>query len=109
MKRIYQQRHSGFRVALITTAMVVIVGVEQGIILAIVLSPIDHTRRSYHPGNVVLEPADGSRRLQARPVASAAQAKPGLLIYRFTHSMYYANAQQLADEVIALVNNAGPR
>ena len=52
MKRIYQQRRSEFWVALITTAMVVIVGVEQGIILAIVLSLIDHTRRGYHPKNV---------------------------------------------------------
>lgn len=108
MKRIYQQRRSEFWVALITTAMVVIVGVEQGIILAIVLSLIDHTRRGYHPKNVVLEPADSSGVLRAKPVASAAQAEPGLLIYRFTHSMYYANAQQLTDEITTLVNNADP-
>ena len=105
---IYQQRRSEFWVALITTAMVVIVGVEQGIILAIVLSLIDHTRRGYHPKNVVLEPADSSGVLRAKPVASAAQAEPGLLIYRFTHSMYYANAQQLTDEITTLVNNADP-
>ena len=37
MKRIYAQRRSEFWVALITTLMVVFVGVEQGIILAIVL------------------------------------------------------------------------
>ncbi len=41
-------------------------------------------------------------------MASGAQAIPGLLIYRFTHSMYYANAQQLTEEITGLVNSAEP-
>ena len=45
---------------------------------------------------------------QHKAVATGAQAAPGLLIYRFTHSMYYANSQQLAEEVIDLVNQADP-
>ena len=39
---------------------------------------------------------------------SKAEAEPGLLIYRFTHSMYYANSQQLTEEITGLVNNAEP-
>jgi MFS superfamily sulfate permease-like transporter len=74
MKNIYAQRRSEFWVALITTLMVVFVGVEQGIILAIVLSLIDHTRRGYRP----------------------------------THSMYYANAEQLSEEITDLANNSEP-
>jgi len=46
--------------------------------------------------------------LRAQPVATLAQAAPGLLIYRFTHSLYYANAEKLSEEVAALVNNADP-
>jgi SulP family sulfate permease len=107
MRRIYTQRRSEFWVALITTTMVVFVGVEQGILLAIVLSLIDHTRRGYRPKNVVLVPAE-SGMWRAMPVASGAQAVPGLLIYRFTHSMYYANAQLLSEEVTELVNRAQP-
>ena len=107
MRRIYAQRCSEFWVALITTLMVVFVGVEQGILLAIALSLIDHTRRGYRPKNVVLLPAE-SGTWRALPVASGAQAAPGLLIYRFTHSMYYANAQLLSEEVSELVNSAQP-
>jgi len=107
MQSIYAQRRSEFWVALITAAMVVFVGVEQGIILAIVLSLIDHTRRGYRPKNVVLVPAE-SGVLRAQPVATHAQALPGLLIYRFTHSMYYANSEQLSEEITDLVNNAEP-
>jgi high affinity sulfate transporter 1 len=107
MKSIYAQRRSEFWVALITALMVVFVGVEQGIILAIVLSLIDHTRRGYRPKNVVMVPTD-SGLLHARPVATRAQALPGLLVYRFTHSMYYANAEQLSEEITDLANNSEP-
>ena len=30
------------------------------------------------------------------------------MIYRFTHSLYYANSEQLSQEVTDLVNNADP-
>ena len=107
MRSIYAQRRSEFWVALITVLMVVFVGVEQGIILAIVLSLIDHTRRGYRPKNVVLVPAE-SGVMRAQPVATKAQAVPGLLIYRFTHSMYYANSEQLSEEITDLVNHSDP-
>jgi len=107
MRNIFSQRRSEFWVALITTLMVVLVGVEQGIILAIVLSLIDHTRRGYRPKNVVLVPAR-SGLWHAQPVTTGVQALPGLLIYRFTHSMYYANSQQLSEEILHLVNAAEP-
>jgi MFS superfamily sulfate permease-like transporter len=107
MQRIFSERRSEFWVALITALMVVFVGVEQGILLAIVLSLIDHTRRGYRPKNAVLVPAE-SGVWRAQPVATKAQAVPGLLIYRFTHSMYYANSQQLSEEILDLVNSAEP-
>jgi SulP family sulfate permease len=107
MRRIFAERRSEFWVAVITALMVVFVGVEQGILLAIVLSLIDHTRRGYRPKNVVLVPGK-SGVWQAQPVATGAQAAPGLVIYRFTHSMYYANSQQLAEELADLASRAGP-
>jgi len=107
MRSIYTQRRSEFWVALITALAVVFVGVEQGILLAIVLSLIDHTRRGYRPKNVVLSPTE-SGTWHAQPVSTGAQAAPGLLIYRFTHSMYYANCQQLTEEITQLVLSAQP-
>ena len=107
MRSIFAQRRSEFWVALITTLMVVLVGVEQGILLAIALSLIDHTRRGYRPKNAVLVPNEAGA-WHAQPVASMSQAAPGLLIYRFTHSMYYANSQLLTEEVTCLANKAQP-
>ena len=107
MRSIFAQRRSEFWVALITTLMVVFIGVEQGIILAIMLSLIEHTRRGYRPKNAVLVPTK-SGVFHAQPVATKAEAQSGLLIYRFTHSMYYANAQQLTEEITELVNDTEP-
>ncbi len=107
MRKIFVQRRSEFWVALITTLTVLLVGVEQGILLAIVLSLIDHTRHGYRPRNVVLLPTD-SGAWQSQPLSTAAQALPGLIVYRFTHSLYYANSQQLTEDITGLVEAADP-
>lgn len=108
MRKIFFQRRSEFWVALFTTLLVVFVGVEQGIIIAILLSLIDHTRRGYRPKNVVLVPAE-SGVWQPKPLGTKAQALPGLLIYRFNHSMYYANTQLLSEQITDLANNVDPK
>jgi high affinity sulfate transporter 1 len=107
MRKIFEQRRSEFWVALITTLTVVFVGVEQGILLAMVLSLIEHTRRGYRPKNAVLVPS-ASGVWRAEPLETGAQAAPGLLVYRFNHSMYYANAQQLSEEIAELARRADP-
>jgi MFS superfamily sulfate permease-like transporter len=107
MRRIFVQRRSEFWVALTTTLSVLVVGVEQGILLAIVLSLIDHTRHGYRPRNVVLLPTE-SGAWQTQSLSTGAQALPGLLVYRFTHSLYYANSQRFSEDISGLVNAADP-
>ena len=105
MKNVFVQRQAEFWVALITAVTVAFIGVEQGILLAMVLSLIVHTRHGYRPKNALLVLKE-SGQWEPHPVATRAQALPGLLIYRFTHSMYYANSQQLSDEVTSLIDGA---
>jgi sulfate permease, SulP family len=49
MRHILACRRHEFTVALLTTAAVVILGVEEGIALAVAASIIDHLRHSYRP------------------------------------------------------------
>jgi SulP family sulfate permease len=107
MRKIYAQRPVEFWVALITALVVIFVGVEQGILLAILLSILIHVRHGYKPKNAVLA-VDPSGKQHMVPVSSHAQALPGLMIYRFHHSMYYANAELFSQEVLDLVNTAQP-
>ncbi len=105
MRTIFAQRPGEFWVALITAVVVIFIGVEQGILLAIVLSLLLHVQHGYKPKNVVLSQEDGH--LRVSPVTEPAEALPGLVIYRFSHSMYYANAELLGQEMLGLLN-AGP-
>jgi sulfate permease, SulP family len=105
MRTILVQRPAEFWVALITAAVVIFIGVEQGILLAVLLSLLVHTRHGYKSKNAVLVEQTGH--LRPVPVTGAAQALPGLILYRFNHSMYYANADLLATEVLALLKT-GP-
>ncbi|MCR9136862.1 MAG: SulP family inorganic anion transporter [Alphaproteobacteria bacterium] len=104
---IYRKRRPEFWVALVTAAVVVVFGVEQGIIFAILFSLIIHTRHGYRPKNLLIVGQPGGH-WQARALASAAQARPGLLIYRFNHSMYYANAERMQAEMLHLADTADP-
>lgn len=107
MRQIFCERPAEFGVALITAATVVLVGVEQGILLAMFLSLVSHTRHGYRPKNAVIvaAPPEGWK---SAPVATQGQLLPGLLAYRFTHGMYYANAEQLSAEVTRLAKEAKP-
>ena len=107
MRKILAQRPAEFWVALITALVVIFFGVEQGILLAILLSILIHTRHGYKPKNAVLS-VDSSGKQHMIPVRSHAQVSPGLMIYRFHHSLYYANTELFSQEVLELVESAHP-
>jgi sulfate permease, SulP family len=107
MRNIYAERPAEFWVAVFTAGVVIFIGVEQGIILAILASILVHTRHGYKPKNTLLE-VDVSGRLQPVPVDSHAQVLPGLMVYRFNHSMYFANTSFFSEEVLELVDTAQP-
>jgi SulP family sulfate permease len=103
LRKIYRTRRAEFWVSLATIIVVVTAGVGPGIMLAIVLSLIVHTRHGYHPANLLLT-SEPSSVWQAHPLQSRILAEPGVMIYRFTHSMYYANADRLAAEIRMLTD-----
>ncbi len=107
MRRILATRKHEFAVALLTTAAVVGLGVEYGIILAIVASIVDHLRHSYSPLNSILvKSAQGHWR--PVPVEPGARTVEGLVVYRFGTSLYYANAAKLAEDITALAGHGPP-
>ena len=115
LRTILRWRVDEFVVAALTAVVVVVLGVEQGILLAIVLSLLDHVRRSYHPHDsfLVRSEAGGWTTLtvpeEGSETTTNADALPGLVIYRFGASLYYANANQFTTEIRAVLGRAeGP-
>jgi sulfate permease, SulP family len=107
MRTIYRLRRDEFWVALLTAVVVITIGVEQGIVLAIVLSLIVHVKRHFTPHDAVVRwDEQGNLRLD-KPVPGAV-TEPGLVIYRFGVGIFYANAQRLSEEVMRLVDVSDP-
>ena len=107
MRRILAVRKHEFAVALLTTAAVLVLGVEYGIVLAIIASMVDHLRHSYSPLNSVLvkSPEGHWHPVPARP---GTRTEEGLVVYRFGTSLYYANASRLVEDIAALVGHGSP-
>ena len=105
LQRLWRRRRNEFVVALITAVTVFAIGVEQGIILAIVLSLLDLVRRQYKPGDYVIgqDEAGEPTYLPAKP---GAQSLPGLVVFRYDADLFYANANRFADHLEAVISAA---
>jgi MFS superfamily sulfate permease-like transporter len=94
-----------FRLAILTAVAVVVIGVEQGILIAIALSLLRHVRHSYRPHSAVFT-WDATGRRETVPARPGIESEPGLIAYHFGADLFYANTDRFADEVRALVAQA---
>ena len=108
MRGIRRVRLDEFLIAAGTALVVVVLGVEQGIVGAVIVSMIAHLRRSYRPNDTVLV-LRGPGDVKAAPVAPGVVTIPGLIVYRFTNNLYYANASHFRTEILELVDSAEPK
>jgi sulfate permease, SulP family len=94
-----------FALAVTTAVVVVFVGVEQGILLAMILSLFRIVHHSYRPHTAVLEETrDGIWKLDS--VVPGAITEPGIVCYRFGAPLFYANANRFSEEVRMLASSA---
>lgn len=102
LQEIRKESPAEFALAVFTAVFVVAVGVEQGIVLAMILSLLRIVHHSYHPrSGVMISESDGTWKLI--PPTAGAMTLPGLVLYRFGAALYYANASRFADEILAAV------
>jgi len=108
LRDIQRESPGEFALALLTAAIVVLIGVEPAIILAMVLSLFRVLNHSYHPQTGVL--AEGEQGLwETKPAVAQTVTEPGLVIYRFGAALFYANAGLFAHEVRMLARGSGVR
>ncbi len=105
LAEIYRKRPKEFALALATAATVVFVGVEQGIFLAVVLSLLQHVRRSYRPhtGVILQDDVDQWRMEEAVP---GKMIEPGMVMYWFGSDLFYANASFFLEQAHKLVDES---
>jgi SulP family sulfate permease len=102
LQAILPESRPEYALALTTAVFVVLAGVEQGIVLAMVMSLLRIVHHSYHPRSGVMIPeGDGTWKLI--PPVTGAVTEPGFVLYRFGAALFYANASRFADEISTLV------
>jgi high affinity sulfate transporter 1 len=90
-----------FALAVMTAAVVVIGGVELGIVSAMIVSLLRIVRHSYRPHTGVLVRTETGV-WHTLPVLPGAVTKPGMAVYRFGAPLFYANAGQFSYEISRL-------
>jgi sulfate permease, SulP family len=90
-----------FGVAVMTAAVVVVWGVEQGIVIAMGASLLRIVHHSYHPNSGVMVVNDVKTWDVVAPTPGTV-TQPGLVIYRFGAPLFYANANRFAEEIKGL-------
>ncbi|MGA2376887.1 MAG: SulP family inorganic anion transporter [Candidatus Sulfotelmatobacter sp.] len=105
LRAIRRESPGEFMLAVTTAAVVVFVGVEQGILLAMCLSLLRIVHQSYRPHTAVLEQTDEGV-WELDPVVPGAVTEPGLVLYRFSAPLYYANANRFSEETRMLATSA---
>jgi high affinity sulfate transporter 1 len=104
LRELWRLRRDELALAAITALVVVLVGVEQGIALAVALSVLDFVRHAYRPRDTVMVPVAGSAGdLVPEPAQPGVQTVPGGIAYRFDGTLFFANADRFRERVLALV------
>lgn len=108
LRRIRAARVSEFVIALLTAIVVFAWGVEEGIILAIVLSVLELVRRAYTPQDFLVGVSkDGEPTYTAAEPGT--ESLPGLVVFRFDSRLFYANASLFVDRIQQLIAAAPSR
>jgi SulP family sulfate permease len=105
LRDIQRESPGEFVLAAGTAAVVVAIGVGEGIVLAMAYSLLRHVRHSYRPHSAVLVEEVGAQ-WRSTSAIPGIQSAPGLIVFQFGADLFYANAGRFAEDVRGLVDRA---
>ncbi|PFG16082.1 SulP family sulfate permease [Propionicimonas paludicola] len=106
LRRIAAFRLSELVLALVTMAAVLVVGLLNGIAIAVALSLLDLIRRIAHPHDGVLGYVPGLAGMHDIDDYPDAAQVPGLVVYRYDSPLFFANADDFLTRALAGVDRA---
>lgn len=106
LKELYHMRRTEFAIALVCLASVLALGPLRAVIIAFLMTTIDVVGRASAPRTGVLSATPDGSGYHPINTRQGAQTAPGLIIYRFGTSLYFANANLFLEDVEALVTQA---
>jgi high affinity sulfate transporter 1 len=108
LRRYYVVRKSALALSLTATAGVVVLGVLQGIVLAIVLAVLLFFRRSWQPRGTVLGQVEGLEGWHSVEEYGEARELPGIVVYRWEAPLFFANCSSFRSQVRRIAADRHP-
>ena len=99
----WRARRSEFYLSIAALLGVAVLGVLQGIVVAVLLSLSDFVRRAWRPYDAVLGRVWGRKGYHDIERHPDAVQIPGLVLYRFDAPLFFANAELFADRLTAAI------
>src|ERR1700742_1789317 len=102
--RLWRQRRAEFVLSIAAFLGVALLGVLEGIAVAVALSILNVFRRAWRPYQASLGKVPGLAGYHDRQLHPGAQQLPGLVIFRFDAPLFFANARTFRDQIRRLAN-----
>ncbi|HEV2980760.1 MAG TPA: SulP family inorganic anion transporter [Solirubrobacteraceae bacterium] len=109
LRRYLQIRRSAFAISLVATAGVVLLGVLQGIVVAVVLAIALFFRRNWWPHGAILGKLPGAKGWHDVKTNPDAEQIPGIVVYRWEAPLFFANAGSFGQQIRKIVRDCHPR
>ncbi len=97
--RLWRQRRVEFLLSITAFLGVALIGVLQGIAVAVALSILNVFRRAWWPYQTTLGRVPGMPGQHDRELHPEAEQLPGLVIFRFDAPLFFANARTFRDQI----------
>ena len=108
LRRYLRVRRSAFVVSLVATAGVILLGVLQGIVVAVTLAILLFFRRNWWPHGAVLGTVEGVEGWHDVDTHPDAHQIPGVIVYRWEAPLFFANAGSFRQQIRHLVRDHEP-
>jgi len=108
LRRLFRVRKTEFALAVACGLGVALIGVLQGIVVAVALSVVYIFKRAWAPYSAILGRAPGVPGYHDIGRYPDAEQVPGLLIIRWSAPLFFANANQFRDRIRDLVKASTP-
>ena len=109
LRRFAEVRMSSLVVSIVATAGVMLFGVLQGIVIAIVLIVLLFFRRGWWPHGAVLGEVPGLGGWHSTATYPEATELPGIVVYRWEAPLFFANCGQFREQVRRLARERAPQ
>jgi high affinity sulfate transporter 1 len=109
LRRYLRVRKSAFAVSLVATAGVILLGVLQGIVVAVSLAILLFFRANWWPHGAVLGRVDGMAGWHDVKGHPGAEQIPGVVVYRWEAPLFFANASSFREVIRKIVRERKPR